>query len=1045
MIAKGNTHHSGARLASYMLNAKPGERVEMGEVRGFASDNINEAFRAVDAMALGTQCEKPLFHTYVRLVDGERLTSEQWHHVADRIERKLGLSGQPRAITFHVNERSGDAHMHVGWSRIDEETMTARNLAFFKLRLKEVSRELESELGLTPVSNHRQHPEMAPTRDEDQQARRLGVDIHDVRRKIRACWERSDNGQSFTAALASEGLTLAQGERRDFIVIDHEGGMHALGKRITGNTAGEVRARCADLDRESLPTVEQARGQQRTGTRDIHAASLAWEDALAQTAIAKEKIEAQFAEPGQHPLNEYTKHAPALLGVLTKNRATFTRRDIERALETGTEDRTNRAAVAATILNHADVVPLGLRNGPQARYTTTEVLETEQHVLQSAAALARNTRHGISATLRSEKFQTITAEQFRAFADATGPTGFTIIEGQAGTGKSFTMSAIREAYEANGYRVVGLAPTNAVAEGMKDDGFWRARTVHSELFALNNARAQWTARTVVMVDEAAMISTRILSQLTAHANAAGAKLILVGDNRQFGSIERGGMFEVLKDRHGAAELTEVRRQRQTEDRSAAELMAKGKFTDALQLYAQKDAILWSARQSEAADALVAKWARDSAADPSKSRFVFAYTNSDVTELNSALRLVREQRGELGKAESLDTKHGRADFAPGDRIQLTGTDKRQGLFNGQAGTVEEINGTTLTVALDGRTSRKVEFDAATFQDFRHGYAGTIYKGQGRTIDETYLYHSEHWRSASSYVAMTRHSEKAELFVAREIAPDLPELARQMARIDDRRAASSYLNAQEFSGEKPLTPAQLYAWYARVDQVANHAAEHVAEIKAPRAALEFPAAPVQATADRTLDASTADIRRAYRASRDASQFVAALDAQGIRLAVVAAGEAERNGSYRDGEIVAVTSSGQVYQLDERVTGRSSAEVERYLASLDRRALSSVEATQEQINLEALRHMELSRVGALPDCLGMPLQNKKHWRGNAQATPSPNQKVPETPGGLGVNQKPDWRRSLTDPAYRRQSMQRDDEERAPEKVRESPGGRRRGRDRY
>ena len=59
----------------------------------------------------------------------------------------------------------------------------------------------------------------------------------------------------------------------------------------------------------------------------------------------------------------------------------------------------------------------------------------------------------------------------------------------------------------------------------------------------------------------------------------------------------------------------------------------------------------------------------------------------------------------------------------------------------------------------------------FQSFRHGYAGTIYKGQGRTLDQTYLYHSEHWRSAASYVALTRHRDKAELFVASNTARDV----------------------------------------------------------------------------------------------------------------------------------------------------------------------------------------------------------------------------------------------------------------------------------
>jgi ATP-dependent exoDNAse (exonuclease V) alpha subunit len=104
-----------------------------------------------------------------------------------------------------------------------------------------------------------------------------------------------------------------------------------------------------------------------------------------------------------------------------------------------------------------------------------------------------------------------------------------------------------------------------------------------------------------------------------------------------------------------------------------------------------------------------------------------------------------------------------------------------------------------VELDGQKNgkpRMVEFtvgdndQAGQFNSFRHGYAGTIYKGQGRTLDQTYLYHSRHLRSASSYVALTRHREHTTIFVARETATDLDQLARQMARVDDRRAASQF---------------------------------------------------------------------------------------------------------------------------------------------------------------------------------------------------------------------------------------------------------------
>jgi len=112
-----------------------------------------------------------------------------------------------------------------------------------------------------------------------------------------------------------------------------------------------------------------------------------------------------------------------------------------------------------------------------------------------------------------------------------------------------------------------------------------------------------------------------------------------------------------------------------------------------------------------------------------------------------------------------------------------------------------------VRLDGRGEKRIEFDAKEFQDFRHGYAGTIYKGQGRTLDQTYLYHSEHWRSAASYVALTRHRDKAELFVARETAQDVKQLSRQMARVDDRRAASHFVPVNAPEPARPTTAYEL----------------------------------------------------------------------------------------------------------------------------------------------------------------------------------------------------------------------------------------------
>ena len=81
-------------------------------------------------------------------------------------------------------------------------------------------------------------------------------------------------------------------------------------------------------------------------------------------------------------------------------------------------------------------------------------------------------------------------------------------------------------------------------------------------------------------------------------------------------------------------------------------------------------------------------------------------------------------------------------------------------------------------------------AGEFNSFKHGYAGTIYRGQGRTLDEAYVGHSAQWRSSAAYVALTRHREAVHIFAARETVKDLETMAQGMARADNKRAATAY---------------------------------------------------------------------------------------------------------------------------------------------------------------------------------------------------------------------------------------------------------------
>jgi Ti-type conjugative transfer relaxase TraA len=491
----------------------------------------------------------------------------------------------------------------------------------------------------------------------------------------------------------------------------------------------------------------------------------------------------------------------AVLETLTRHAATFSVQDLERYLTKHLgDDAAACAHVKAAVLGHADVLALyDPESGADAgRYTTHAVRAEEREVLAAAAdvAMGRRWRQGVSARTAGAVVEawSLRADQRAAFDHAVAAGGLKVIEGRAGTGKSHTLQAVREAHAR--HRVIGLAPTNTVAQDLKREGFAEAATVHGALFALKNGRDHWDNHTVLIVDEAAMLGTRVTGALLAEAACAGAKVILAGDDKQLASIARGGLFAEIKARHGAAEITQVTRQRQDWQRAAAEDLAAGRFQEAVAAFDRHGAITWVATRDEARAALVARWTEETAARPEASNFVFAYTNRDVDALNADLRQARRDQGKLGADHAFATAHGELLFAVGDRVQFTETRKTSRIYNGNVGTITGIDGLTgrITATIDG-DQRAVSWTAGALSGFRHGYAGTIYKGQGKTLERTYLYHTHHWRSAPAYVALTRQRDWAQVFVAKETAKDVRALARQMARAEVKAASVAFATADE----------------------------------------------------------------------------------------------------------------------------------------------------------------------------------------------------------------------------------------------------------
>lgn len=263
MIIKGKSRAGPSALAAHLGNAEKNERVTLLETRGTVADDLRGALVEMDAYALGTRCEKSLYHAAISPALPHRLTPEQRLDAVNALEIKLGLVGHSRVVVLH--EKLGREHLHVVWSRIDLERMKSVSDSHNYRKHEEVARELERLFGHERVqgAHHErdgvERPDRTPSRAELRQEERTGIKGRNVKAEVTAAFQSSDTSDAFRAALQDAGYVLARGDRRDFVVVDRAGGIHSLARRIDGIKAGALREFMASIDREKLPTIEQAR------------------------------------------------------------------------------------------------------------------------------------------------------------------------------------------------------------------------------------------------------------------------------------------------------------------------------------------------------------------------------------------------------------------------------------------------------------------------------------------------------------------------------------------------------------------------------------------------------------------------------------------------------------------------------------------------------------------------------------------------------------------------------------------------------------------
>jgi ATP-dependent exoDNAse (exonuclease V) alpha subunit len=238
----------------------------------------------------------------------------------------------------------------------------------------------------------------------------------------------------------------------------------------------------------------------------------------------------------------------------------------------------------------------------------------------------------------------------------------------------------------------------------------------------------------------------------------------VGDAEQLQAIEAGAAFRGIASTHGVAHLTEVRRQKAEWQRTATQDLASGRTADALEAYRQRGSIIAVEQRQDARNALIARWAHDHRQDPNVAQLVLAYTRDDVNQLNSSIRMLRQRTGQLGEGEIIPTDHGKKHFAVNDRIRFLRNERDLGVKNGSLGLVEGIESGVLTIKLDGAADNRVTVDTKFYQHLDYGYAATVHKAQGTTVDKTYVLATSHFDRHTAYVALSRHRDNATVFYA-----------------------------------------------------------------------------------------------------------------------------------------------------------------------------------------------------------------------------------------------------------------------------------------
>lgn len=503
-----------------------------------------------------------------------------------------------------------------------------------------------------------------------------------------------------------------------------------------------------------------------------------------------------------------------LLTRVVSKASIFSERDLYNVVKIIEDPFKQKKLIDGALKSH-DVIELLYENGIQTGFFTTKQVRSEEQKILRLASLINN-KGNIMADIAPDKILHLIEqvsgdcdiEQEKALLSLLAcKGGVRSLQGLAGSGKSFVLAKLGVLAKNLNINLIALAPTNKAVNVLKNQGFQETNTIKGFLYKLRHLKADLLSKSIILVDEAGMVANEDFAELFRVAAQRGCNVILSGDQRQLSSVARGGMFSIFAEHFELATLLRIKRQDEHWGRQVAQAFSEGDVKFGLGVLARHEKLFHLNTKEESMHAIINNWGRSRF--DLKDRIIIAIKNDDVDLLNELARSYLKKRGDLSSQEYL--LRGKK-YAQGERILFTQNNKELGITNGDFGVIHSISQNQIEVLLDSKAF--VSFSPLVFNQFKHGYASTIYKAQGASIYDVYILHDGFGSMKNSYVSMSRHIKDVKFFFNKDTCKSIFQLINQLKQ--DREYGSSL----SFTTKAELVMRQKHANRGRIASIVHN---------------------------------------------------------------------------------------------------------------------------------------------------------------------------------------------------------------------------------